>query len=149
VIPTVLEVGKQAAVAQSEIRAVRRLVKQLPVGILQHSSNVSSCMRTRIVMNEHYTACQHSTLFVLNGPTQFFSVSQCTYDVTVVPCCMDSTISTPFLSQKRVAISFQADVCLDCFGLSGECVCIHCYDRSLVSTFTNKIHVLSPATSTM
>jgi hypothetical protein len=27
-------------------------------------------------MEENYTKCQHSTSFVLNGPKQFFSVSQ-------------------------------------------------------------------------
>jgi hypothetical protein len=31
-------------------------------------------MRTRTVMEEHYTGCQQSTPFVLNGPTQFFLV---------------------------------------------------------------------------
>jgi hypothetical protein len=51
---------------------------------------------------------------------------QYTSDVTVVPCCMNSTISTPFLSQKTVAISFLGDsVCLQFFGMFGECVCIH------------------------
>jgi hypothetical protein len=45
------------------------------------------------------------------GPTQSFYgiVSQYTSDVIVVPCCMNSTISTPFLSQKAAAISFLAD----------------------------------------
>jgi hypothetical protein len=33
---------------------------------------------------------------------------QYTSDVTVAPCCMNSTISTPFLSQKTVTISFPA-----------------------------------------
>jgi hypothetical protein len=46
--------------------------------------------------------------FALNGPMQFFIVSQYTYDVTVVPCCINSTISTPFLTQKTAAISFLA-----------------------------------------
>jgi hypothetical protein len=33
------------------------------------------------------------------------------------------------LSQESVAISFLADsVCLNFFGLFGECVCIHCFD---------------------
>jgi hypothetical protein len=32
----------------------------------------------------------------------------------VVPSCMNSTISTPFLCQKPVAISFLADVYLNC-----------------------------------
>jgi hypothetical protein len=64
----------------------------------------------------------------------------------VVPCCMNSPISTPFLSQKTAAISFLADVCLHFFGLFGECVCFHCFDCSSVSTFTNEILVSSPVT---
>jgi hypothetical protein len=39
----VLQVGKQVVVARSEIRAVRRVVKQLPVEKLQQCSSVSSC----------------------------------------------------------------------------------------------------------
>jgi hypothetical protein len=59
--------------------------------------------------------------FVLNGPMQFFSVLQYTSDVTVAPCCKNSTISTPFLPQNTVAISFLAEnVCLNFFGLIGE-----------------------------
>jgi hypothetical protein len=34
--------------------------------------SASSCMRTHIVMEEHYTASQHSTLLVRNGPTISF-----------------------------------------------------------------------------
>jgi hypothetical protein len=41
------------------------------------------------------------------------------------------------------AIKFQEDVCLDFFGLSDECVSIHCFDCSLVSIFTNKTQVSS------
>jgi hypothetical protein len=53
---------------------------------------------------------QHSTSFVLNGPMQFiFSVLQYTCDVIVTPYCMNATISTPFLSQKTVVISFLVD----------------------------------------
>jgi hypothetical protein len=59
-----LQVGKQVVVAQSEIRAVR----QLPVEMLQQCSSASSCIQTRIAMEEHYIGCQHSTPFVLNGP---------------------------------------------------------------------------------
>jgi hypothetical protein len=42
--------------------------------MLQKCSSANSCirMRTRIVMVEHYTRCQHSTPFALNVPTQFF-----------------------------------------------------------------------------
>jgi hypothetical protein len=56
---------------------------------------------------------------------------------------MNSTISTPFLPQKTAAISFLADVRLNIFGLLGECVCIHCSDYTLVSTFTNETQVSS------
>jgi hypothetical protein len=35
------------------IRAVRRVVKQLPVEMLQGCSSASSCMRKRIVMEGH------------------------------------------------------------------------------------------------
>jgi hypothetical protein len=56
----------------------------------------------------------------------FSSVSQYTYDVIMVPCCMNSTIITRFLSQKTVTISvWQAYVCLNFFDLFYECVCIH------------------------
>jgi hypothetical protein len=44
---------------------------------------------------------------------QFFSVSQYISDVTVVPCCMNSTTNNLFLSQKTTAISFLADICLN------------------------------------
>jgi hypothetical protein len=139
-------------VSWSKIRAVKRLVKKLPVEMLQHCSSASSCMWMCIVMEKHYTGCQHSTPFVLNGRpcAVFFSTSQYTYDVTVVPCCMNSPISTPFLSQKTNAISFLVDnVCLNFFILFGECVCIHCFDCFLVSTFTNKTQVSSPVTQMM
>jgi hypothetical protein len=76
--------------------------------------------------------------------TVFFSVLQYTSDVIVVHYCMNSTISTPFLSQKIVAIIYLADICLNFFGLFSECVCIHCFDCSLVSTFTNGTQVSSP-----
>jgi hypothetical protein len=60
-------------VAKCEVRAVRRVVKQLPVEMLKQYSSAISCMRTRIVMEEHYSfnGCQHSTFLVLNGPMLF------------------------------------------------------------------------------
>jgi hypothetical protein len=73
VIATVIQVGNQAVVIWSEIRAVRRVVKQLPVEMLQQYSSVSSFMQTRVVMKKHYTVCQSSTPFVLNGPIPFFN----------------------------------------------------------------------------
>jgi hypothetical protein len=68
----------------------------------------------------------------------------------VIPCCMNSTISTPFMSQETVAISFLADnICLNYFGLFGECVCIHCFDYSLDSVFANETQVSSPVAHMM
>jgi hypothetical protein len=62
---------KSAANDRSEIRDVRRVVKQLPVEMLQKCSSASSSMRKRIDVEEHYeyTGCQHSTTFFLNGVT--------------------------------------------------------------------------------
>jgi hypothetical protein len=55
---------------RSEIGVVRRVVKKLPVEMLQQFSSASSCIRKCIVMEHYdYTVCQHSTPFVLNGPT--------------------------------------------------------------------------------
>jgi hypothetical protein len=64
--------SKQVVVARSEIKAVRRMVKQLPVETVQQCSSASSCTRRRIVMEELYTRCRRSTPFFLNVPTQFF-----------------------------------------------------------------------------
>jgi hypothetical protein len=36
------------------------------------------------------------------------------------------------------------NVYLNFFGMFDECVCIHCFDCSLVSTFTNETQVSSP-----
>jgi hypothetical protein len=63
---------------------------------------------------------------------------------------MNSTISTPFLSQRTVPVSFTANnICLNFFGLFGECLYIHCFDCSLVSTFTNETQVSSSVTRMM
>jgi hypothetical protein len=76
----------------------------------------------------------------------FFSVLQYTSDIIVVPYCMNSNI-TLFLFQKTVSINFLAsNVWLNFFSLFGECVCIHCFDCSLVSTFTNETQISSPVT---
>jgi hypothetical protein len=74
-------------------------------------------------MEKHYeyTEYQHATPFVLNGPT----------------------------TVKTIPISFVADVFLKLFSLFHECVCIHCFDCSLVSTFINETQNSSPVTHTM
>jgi hypothetical protein len=79
-----------------------------------------------------------------------FSVLHYTSDIIVVLCGMNSTINTPFLYQETAAISFLANnVYLNFFGFSGECVCIQCFDCSLVSTFTNETQVSSTVTRMM
>jgi hypothetical protein len=54
---------------QCNIRVVRRVVKQLPVEMLQQCSGASNCthMHMHIVMKEQYIRCQHSMPLVLNG----------------------------------------------------------------------------------
>jgi hypothetical protein len=54
---------KEVVITRSEIRALRRLVKQLPVEMLQQCSSVSSCMQMRIVMEEHYTMSTAHTFY--------------------------------------------------------------------------------------
>jgi hypothetical protein len=56
-------------IARSEIRAVRWVVKQLPVEMLQQCSSTSSCMRTRIVIKSITPAASFHSF--LNSPTQF------------------------------------------------------------------------------
>jgi hypothetical protein len=61
----------------------------------------------------YYGGAQHRMtafhVFFSEWPYEIFSsVSQYTSDVIVIPYCMNSTISAPFLSQKTVAISFLA-----------------------------------------
>jgi hypothetical protein len=75
--------------------------------------------------------------------------TQYTSDI-IVPCCMNSAICTNFLSRKTAAMSFlQDNVCSVIFCLFGECVCLHCFDCYLVSTFTNETQVSSPVAHTM
>jgi hypothetical protein len=52
------------------------------------------------------------------------------------------------LVDEIIANFLLADISLNLFGLFGECACIHCFDRSLVSTFANKTQVSSPITRT-
>jgi hypothetical protein len=75
----ILQVGKQVVVARSENRVVRRMVKQHPAEMLEQCASASSCMWTRDVMQEHYTVCQHSTPFVMNGSSSFFVWSMCVH----------------------------------------------------------------------
>jgi hypothetical protein len=124
----VLQAGKQAVVARSEIRAVRRVVKQLPVEMLQQYSSASSCTVCRRALSWKSTTPDGSIprLSFWMILRRFFSVSQYTCNVIVVPCCMNSTISSPFPSQKTVAISFLADRqrCLNFFRLVWW-MCVH------------------------
>jgi hypothetical protein len=52
--------------------------------------------------------------------------------------------------RKQLPSAFwQWDVCLNFFSLFGECVYIHCFDFSFISTFPNETQVSSPFTHTM
>jgi hypothetical protein len=98
-------------------------------------------MPTHIVIEKHCAGYQRSMPFVLSGPIQFFLVlhTQYTFDIILFPCCMNSAICTPFLSQKTVVISFLTgrQRCLNVFWPFWW-ICIHCFDYSLVSAFTNE-----------
>jgi hypothetical protein len=111
-------------------------VGQLPV--VMQCLRLSSCMQTHIVMEEHYTRCHCSMSFVLDIHTQFFSLSQYTFDTILVPWCINVTINSPSLSRKTAAISFLVGrQCLNLLGLFHECVCIHRSDCSLLYHFKN------------
>jgi hypothetical protein len=84
--------------------------------MLQQCSSASMCMQTHIVIGEHYTICQHSMLYVLNGQPYAisFSVLQYASDVILVPYWMNFTISTLCCLRKQVPSAFwQAEVCLN------------------------------------
>jgi hypothetical protein len=123
------QVGKQVVVARTELRAVRRMVRILQVEKLQQSS-ASSCthMRTRVViMEEHYTGCQHSASCDLNSSVQFF---YCFYStlLTLLWSLIAWIAPSAVLSCPRKE-SPSAD---NFSGLFGECACIHYFDWSLV-----------------
>jgi hypothetical protein len=93
---------------------------------------------------EHYTKCQHSALFVLNGLHNLFNVSHYTSDIIFFLLPHEFQHQHSFPVPATVAISFLAGrYYLQFFDLHGEC------DSSLVSTFTNKPQVLSPHTHMM
>jgi hypothetical protein len=73
----------------------------------------------------HQMSALHASCSQWPALHSFFSVLQYTFDVILKFCCMNITISTPFLSQKTVTISFLTDVCLNFISLFGECMCNH------------------------
>jgi hypothetical protein len=107
----VLHVGKQVVVAWSEIRAVRRVVKQLPVEMLPQCSSASSwCGRVlswKTTVRIPYVSIP--CLLFWMALRSLYTVSQYISDVIVVTFYMNSTISTSFPSQKK-----------SCYQLSGR-----------------------------
>jgi hypothetical protein len=82
-------------VTQCEIRAAKRVVKQFPFEVLQQSSNASSCMQMRIVVEEQYeyTRYQHSTPFVMNEFISFvFYNTPLTLSWSLVACVPPSAL---------------------------------------------------------
>jgi hypothetical protein len=59
-------------------------------------------MRTRTVTEEHYTVCQHSTPLFSMALRSFFVFRSTLSDVTVVLCCINSTISTLSCPSKQL-----------------------------------------------
>jgi hypothetical protein len=74
-------------VARSGINDIGNVVKQLPVGTAQQGLTASSCMRT-VVIEGHCGG----------GGVNIFRY---TCDVLVPPCCVYSTLTTPFLFLPR------------------------------------------------
>jgi hypothetical protein len=111
--------------------------------MLQQCSSANSCMRRRIIMEEHYTGCQHSNIW-FEWPYAVVLILRIHFWRITFPCYMNYTISTLFLSQKTVSVSCLADVWLNFSGLFGECVCIHWSACSFVSTFTNETQASTP-----
>jgi hypothetical protein len=79
----------------------------------------------RALSLDHHTICQHSTPFVLNGRSYaVFSMFRNTFQTLlwflIAWISPSSLLSWP---KKQFAISFLGDVCLNCLGLFGECVC--------------------------
>jgi hypothetical protein len=131
------------AAAWSEIRPVRRVVKQLPVEMLQQCSSASSCSRCTLSWRSTPpdVGIPHFFFWMAVRSILLFHSTLVTSRV-VVPCYMNCTFSTPLVSQEAVAISCLADtICLfNFFGLCGECVCvcIFYFDHYLVSAFTSE-----------
>jgi hypothetical protein len=115
-----LWVGKQEVVAWSEIRAVKRVIKQFPFETPQQFFSVSSCVQIHF---HRGALCQMSAHFF--PPVAFL-----------------------FYPRKQLASAFwQADkMCLNFIDFYGECVCSHCFDCSLVSTFRNETQISSLGT---
>jgi hypothetical protein len=113
----VLHVRKQVIVAWSEIRAVRKVVKQLPVEMLQLRSSASSALSWR------------STTLDISIPCLLFWMTLCSFFLNFAmhfwhycgPLLQEFhfTIRNTFRSQKTVAISFLAKICLNIFTLFG------------------------------
>jgi hypothetical protein len=84
------------------------VVKQLPVEMLQQCSGAASGMQDVHCHGGalHQMSAFHA--FCSEALHSFFGVSQYTFDIIMVPCCMNFTITTPFLSHKTVAIRFVA-----------------------------------------
>jgi hypothetical protein len=75
---------------------------------------------------------------ILNGPTQFFSVSQRTPNIIEVPCSRNFAIRTFPVPEKNCLELSGRQRLLNIFGSFDESVCIRCFDCSLVSKFKNK-----------
>jgi hypothetical protein len=80
---------------------------------------------------------------------QFFSALQYTSDAIVVPYCMKLHHQHSFLVPENSHHQLSGRRLFKLFALFGECLCIYCLDRTLVSTFKNETQASSPFIHTM
>jgi hypothetical protein len=102
----------QMVVACSEIWALRKVLKQLPVEMIQQCPSASTCMQTSIVMEEHYTGCQHSTLFFLNSLTQFFFLQ--TFWACFVNVYASIALTTVWFHHSQMKLMFHHPLLVPC-----------------------------------
>jgi hypothetical protein len=132
-----LQVGKQVVVARSNIRVVRRVVKELPVEMPRNDQECSAVYRRALLRSSTtmYVSILHLLLWmVLCSFLVFWNMlvtSVCSL-VAWIP------LTALFWPKKTAANSFLADICLNFPGLFGDCVCSHCFDCSLASAFINE-----------
>jgi hypothetical protein len=69
--------------------------------------------------------------------------TQYTFDMWFLAASVPLSALLSFPGKQSPFAFWQADVCLYFFSMFGECMRIHCFDCSLISTFTNETQVSS------
>jgi hypothetical protein len=124
--------------AWSEIRAVRRVVKQLSVHMLE-------CEQPYANMHWNGGALHQMSAFLCSEWSySYFIVSPYIFDV-ILWIHNEHSFSIP----KAICYQLSDRRFLKLFWLFGECAYIHCSNCSLVLIFTNEIQISSPVTDNM